>query len=107
MQVSKCHSDCDMLQWSYFARSPISLAKCCGSGGYQCKLGEGVCQVDSDCEGILTCGRGDNYPHGSCLWTQPDGSVANCCVLSSAESTAYALRAHSLAIKEAMQEGTR
>ena len=46
--------------------------ECCNEGGRGlCKLGEGDCDKDSDCEGSLVCGQ-DNCPWG-------DGD--DCCMM--------------------------
>jgi hypothetical protein len=52
-------------------RLPDVRGKCCGlqNNGLLCKVGEGPCQLNSDCESGLVCGM------KNCLWSKSE----NCC----------------------------
>lgn len=60
---SPCHPGCGLLHPN------MKSEDCCGGDGYQCKEGEGNCDVDSDCAEGLICGQ------SNCLW----GGNDNCC----------------------------
>eukprot|EP00927_Polykrikos_kofoidii_P046576 TRINITY_DN4076_c0_g1_i9.p1 TRINITY_DN4076_c0_g1~~TRINITY_DN4076_c0_g1_i9.p1 ORF type:complete len:1484 (-),score=225.84 TRINITY_DN4076_c0_g1_i9:140-4591(-) len=75
LQYTTCPNDCGLLQIGFYDQLAQYDVRCCSYPHYRCKLGEGICMSNMDCEEGLSC-----LP-GSCTWT-----TGSCCASMTASS---------------------